>query len=104
MRPSNILHIENLDYGHRDNDEVMLHACFQILCNSIEEDEAFERDDCWEIDPEYIAAKYELECLYDWWQERRYVEFISYEDTKQYIEDSRMLAVLLNLRRFLCTV
>ena len=56
MRPLNFLHIENLDYGHRDNDEVMLHACFQILCNSIEEEEAFEKDGYWKPSYEYITT------------------------------------------------
>jgi hypothetical protein len=75
-----------------------------MLCDSIENENAFEMEDCWELSPEYIEAKKDLEGLYDWWQERKYVEFINHEDVPQYAEDTKMLSLLLELRRYLCTV
>jgi len=46
MKPSSILPIDKLDYGHRGNDEVMLQACFQIVSDSIEEVETFDGNYC----------------------------------------------------------
>lgn len=56
-----ILKITTLD-GYHDKDEIMLHACFQLLVDYFE----IEVLD-FEITPEYD----ELKSLYEWWQNRK---------------------------------
>jgi hypothetical protein len=38
MEPANILKIESLSNNWRDKDDIILHACFQILKNFVEQE------------------------------------------------------------------
>lgn len=78
-----------------DRDEIMLHACFQILEDCIEKEEVDEHCN-------YKAHKLfvdEVRCLYKWWKLRK-----EKDDTDdQMEEDDRMLIRLMKIRTQLWT-
>lgn len=55
MEPSNILKIESLDEGWSDKDNVMLHACFQLLTDCIEKEQRHQLTD-WNQNTEFQTA------------------------------------------------
>jgi hypothetical protein len=67
MQPGNILKIESLDEGWRDKDSVMLHACFQLLKDCVEQESLLDCHINWDDDEQHRWAKQEIETLYDWW-------------------------------------
>ena len=73
-----------------DRDEIMLHACFQILKDCVEKEKVDEFCD-FETHKDFVT---EVRFLYNWWNTR--------EDSN-YTEDDEMLLRLLKIRGFLWT-
>jgi hypothetical protein len=103
------LKIESLNKGHVDVDELMLHACFQILKNFIENecDKEIAKDimDNKKIEisvdsSEYDICKKDIQELYNWWLQRCNKEEFDDEDIK---EDESMLIKLIKYRNWLWT-
>ncbi len=67
MEPSNILKIDSLSEEWCDKDSVMLHACFQLLKDFIEKEDIQHSRNDWNADEKHIAAKSEIDELYNWW-------------------------------------
>ena len=91
------LKIESLPFKKEwvDRDEIMLHACFQILKDCVEKEKVDEQCD-------YEAHKYfvdEVRYLYGWWKER--VKKVTTD--KQMEEDDTMLLRLMKIRTSLWT-
>ena len=102
MHNPSVLFIETLAKAEwRDNDVVMLHACFQLLCDVVENERLLTGNTDWEADEKQSAAKKEIEELYNWWLTRRT------EDTElkreQYEIDNEMLIRLIKVRWALWT-
>lgn len=107
MQPANLLPISTLSAGWADKDRVMLHACFQLLCDCIEQEELFEHTN-WEQSPDFQQARRDLQELYEWWKERVAAEPDGtlpdlLEQQAQYEQDEHMLLRLVRLRRYLWT-
>ena len=68
MEPANLLKIDTLDKGWRDADSLLLHACFQILIDFVEKEQAFECHVDWDNDRKHSLAKKEILELYNWWK------------------------------------
>jgi hypothetical protein len=83
-----LLAIESLDTEWTDRDYLMLHACFQILKDFVEQENGLE---CCLSDD-----RKELETLYSWWVERCKDE--EYDNDR---EDKEMLQRLIDKRQFL---
>ena len=131
MQPANILKIESIRDGWCDKDHVLLHACFQLLSdfvdqelpkfphinwnipadasNAVIKDIQFDQDSAEEI----VSAgtrdiKKEFEELYAWWQEwkkRDATKRISTfeEDHVDYLKENEMLKRLIDLRMYMWT-
>lgn len=87
--------------GWRDKDEIIIHACFQLLKDFVEkEKEIIEQIDL-KHNKETENAKTEIDFLYNWWKER----FHSEEDFDQLNarsdEDNEMLKRLIDVRKHL---
>ena len=95
MIPGNKLQIESLDNDWHDKDEVLLHACFQLLKDCIEKEDLFNDGRDWSYD---AKAKKELKTLYAWWKRRAQMEETFDKDDKQYQEDDLMLQRLIKIR------
>ncbi len=67
MQPSNTLIITSLDENWRDKDSVMLHACFQLLKDCVEQENLLSGHTDWDADDLHRNAKIEIEELYQWW-------------------------------------
>ncbi len=84
----------------------MLHACFQLLTNFVEEEMAKDIVD-WEHDDANKNARKEMDELYAWWKQRVIkdnageINFIWGEG--QYEQDNAMLIRLINVRQYLWT-
>ena len=80
---------------------IILHACFQILCDCIEKENLFKSHVDWMYDNEHKNAKIEIENLYNWRNKRKFdndnLENIQYE------EDNQMLKKLIEFRQYLWT-
>lgn len=74
-----------------DRDQIMLHACFQILKDFVDKEDGLNEGDG--------KFRKEVRALYDWWSKR------SDEDWThdQHIEDDAMLARLMKIRTRLWT-
>lgn len=99
MEPSNKLKIESLNEEWRDKDTVMLHACFQLLKDTVEKERLFEVTN-WDVDEITRATKQELETLYYWW--------LTYEEPivpepEEISEQNKMLHRLIDIRWALWT-
>ena len=98
MEPSHTLKIETLNEQWRDKDSVMLHACFQLLKDAVEQEKLFEVID-WDVDKTTKATKRELSILYHWW--------INYKESEvpedDMIEQNKMLHRLIDIRWALWT-
>jgi hypothetical protein len=75
-----------------DKDEEMLHACFQLLVDYIEEEKG-DTHCCYETHKDFVD---ELRFLYDWWKVRSIAETDS-------DEDDEMLIRLMKIRKALWT-
>jgi len=127
MRNPRKLKIRTLPKGRRkwrDNDNVMLHACFALLADFVENERPFDGMIDWSANEEARAVKAEIETLYKWWKnyeddsmrctdmERVSPPDASTEDFKMsrwvtvddnFEEEDKMLHRLINIRRYLWT-
>lgn len=105
MQPANLLRINTLDENWSDNDNVLLHACFQLLTDCIEKEGLLTHWD-WTADGK-AEVKAELETLYAWWQQRVEREQADQFDwiwtPGQHEEDTAMLIRLVQVRGYLWT-
>jgi len=62
MEPGNHLKIESLNHEWRDKDSVMLHACFQLLKDAVEQ-ERLMTDIDWDTSDINRATKKEIEAV-----------------------------------------
>ena len=97
MRLIRIKSLEPIKNKWLDKDEIMLHACFQLLENYIEEEKGDTHCD-YEAHKEFVD---ELRCLYKWWLNRKEIKDCDWD--KQEIEDDEMLIRLMKIRRALWT-
>lgn len=67
MKPSNVLHIKSLNSEWRDKDSIMLHACFQLLKDCVEQENLLECHLDWSNTEKERLAKIEIIELYQWW-------------------------------------
>jgi len=100
MEPANLLKIKTLDNGWCDADSLLLHACFQILKDFVENEKAFECHVDWEYDQKHTLAKTEILELYHWWK--------SYEEKdipekEVHLTENNMLKRLIDIRWALWT-
>jgi hypothetical protein len=104
MNPANVLKIESLPNDWRDKDDVLLHACFQILKDFVEQEkETIEIID-WTNSEETIQAKAEIDFLYNWWKQRVINDKnLTLLDERIYNEDNQMLKRLIDVRKYLWT-
>ncbi len=132
MEPANILKIESLPEGWRDKDHVLLHACFQLLSDFVEQEIPKFPPINWNVPAGSTNAavikgiqfgqnatgenasagtldiKKEFEELYAWWQEwkkRNTMERKSTfdEDHADYLKENEMLKRLIDLRMYMWT-
>jgi len=108
MKPSNILEIESLDTGWRDKDDVLLHACFQLLSDFVEKEMIVQDFPDWNATAEMIQARKEIEELYAWWKDWRQKDMLagssSFEaDFKNYSIENEMLKRLVDVRMHMWT-
>ena len=105
MKPGNKLKIKSLDKGWCDNDIIMLHVCFQLLVDCMENENLLPQNS---FDSKHsektIREKTELKFLYKWWKKRIKREETSHAlaDT-EYNEDDGMLIRLIKIRNCLWT-
>ncbi len=105
MKPANSLKIKTLDKGWCDKDYVMLHACFQLLTDCIEQEKLHEMTD-WDYNDEYKQAKKEIDELNNWWKDRIKAEQEQTDaawEEDQYEKDTEMLVRLVKIRAYLWT-
>lgn len=70
----------------RDKDDVILHACFQLLKDFVEQEKELIEICDWEHSEEAKNAKSEIDFLYNWWVERASKEnFTDEKNTKKTI-------------------
>ena len=108
MQPSNILHIKTLSEGWRDKDDIVLHACFQLLSNFYEEEYlGIGKQIDWEYDENLSNARKEFVALYEWWQERKkktdFPNYLPGEEMALYLEENAMLKRLIDVRMYMWT-
>lgn len=106
MKSPYVLAIKSIDGNWCDKDLVLLHACFQILSNCIEEEGLLTGHIDWEADDLHSNAKTEINELYSWWLMRKIlgkVDAVADLNKDQYLEDDKMLIRLINVRQFLWT-
>lgn len=106
MKPANILKIQTLGEEWSDKDNIMLHACFQLLTDCIENEGLLDTTD-WEQNQQFEQAKKEIEELYDWWKKRIINEQSDNAEPiwakNQHDTDTNMLIRLVTIRKFLWT-
>ncbi len=100
MEPVNVLKIESLPNGWRDKDDVILHACFQLLKDFVEQEKEIIEQIDWKHTEETKKAKEEIDFLYNWWLGRVKEDILTLEE-KQYLEDNGMLNRLIKIRKHL---
>jgi hypothetical protein len=101
MKRPGTLKIKTLSGDWCDKDIVMLHACFQLLTDCIEDEQLLTGNTDWSHDKEHLDAKKEIEELYRWWNKRKNID--NDLDEEQYGKDNEMLIRLIKVRRFLWT-
>lgn len=105
MKKPNLLRIKTINATWCDKDTVMLHACFQLLTDFIEQENPFESGTDWTHSEEKINVKREIEFLYNWWQalliKQDNDEWKSMNNKVQYEEESEMLIRLIKIRSHL---
>ncbi|MEK7224838.1 MAG: hypothetical protein AAB221_04060 [Bacteroidota bacterium] len=131
MQPANILKITTLNKGWRDKDSVLLHACFQLLSDFVEQEIPKFPHINWNVSADVSNSvfkgiefnpgsaeengpantrdiKKEFEELYAWWQEwkkREDKEEVSSfeEEHADYLKENEMLRKLIDLRMYMWT-
>jgi hypothetical protein len=106
MKNPNLLHIDTINADWCDKDEVMLHACFQLLTDCVEKEKLFTDNIDWDHSEEMRAAKKEIETLYNWWKIRQKEPVPSIDNEKgrtKYEEDNAMLIRVIKIRLYLWT-
>ena len=78
-----------------DRDEIMLHACFQLLTDCVEQEGVDTHCD-YETHKDFVD---EVRALYAWWQKRKTIRTTD----DQSLEDDVMLIRLMKIRRILWT-
>jgi len=82
----------------------MLHACFQLLKDCVEQENLISGDIDWTYTSDQQKAKETIIELYDWWKERIKQEneyyYLEYE---HYDEDNEQLHNLIEIRKYLWT-
>ncbi len=131
MQPANFLKINSLTNGWCDKDHVLLHACFQLLSDFVEQEipkypfinwniptdkmnfvirdinfDAGNTDEVNSADTRNV--KTEFEELYAWWQEWKKKETTEKsstfkEDREEYLKENEMLKRLIDLRMYMWT-
>jgi len=100
------LHIKTLSGDWCDKDLVMLHACFQLLTDFVEQEKAKDIVD-WTHNEETKSAGNEIDELYRWWKQRVLMETDDSIDPiwteGVYENDNDMLTRLIKIRKFLWT-
>jgi len=95
MRNLQIDSLEPKSKKWHDKDEVMLHACFQLLKDFVEK-EGGDKHANYETHKDFID---ELNFLYNWWKDRVKIP-LTYEQTDI---DDVMLLRLMKIRSFMWT-
>jgi hypothetical protein len=106
LKNPDTLIIKTLNGDWCDKDIVMLHACFQLLTNCIEDEHLLSGHIDWRHNEEQKNAKIEIEELYAWWNKRKNLdrEDAIYDlDKDQYVKDNEMLIRLITIRQYLWT-
>ncbi|MES2764367.1 MAG: hypothetical protein V4642_00750 [Bacteroidota bacterium] len=84
----------------------MLHACFQLLVDFIEQEDVKIPTD-WNHNEEFAQAKREIDELYAWWKQRIKADAEGKIDeiwNKEHFEkDTEMLIRLIKIRKYLWT-
>lgn len=106
MKNPETLHIDTINSDWCDKDIVLLHACFQLLTDCIENEELLNGNTDWNYNAKFKAAKAEIEELNKWWGKRKLK--INAGNTgelndAQYEEDNKMLIRLIKTRKYLWT-
>jgi len=70
MQPANHLHIKTFDEQWADKDRVMLHACFQLLTDCLEQEQLLASRE-WRHTEAEQHARQEFATLAQWWQQRQ---------------------------------
>ncbi|MFI5137478.1 MAG: hypothetical protein ACHQIM_06600 [Sphingobacteriales bacterium] len=106
MRNPETLHIATINADWCDKDIVMLHACFQLLTNFVEEELSKDIAN-WDYDENVKNARKEIDYLYNWWKDRLRREAEQNLDPiwnkGQYESDNEMLIRLIKVREYLWT-
>jgi hypothetical protein len=106
MHNPQTLHIDTIDSDWCDKDQVMLHACFQLLTDFVEKENINDITD-WEWHEDHKTAKKEIDELYSWWKERIIKDAEGKVDPiwgeGQYDLDNEMLIRLVKVRKYLWT-
>ncbi len=92
--------LKYLEKGWCDNDIVMLHACFQLLEDCVEQEDIFNVI-VWDNSSDLLEVKHKIKKLYDWWKSRLTAD--NFVSSDQYDEDSNKLIELIKLRGYLWT-
>ncbi|MFT4665809.1 MAG: hypothetical protein ACI9RM_001088 [Ulvibacter sp.] len=104
MEPSNVLHIKSLGKGWSDKDNIMLHACFQLLVDCVK-DKKFLGSRDWDGNEDNKIAKAKIEELCKWWEDRLSLEANDTLDEiwveGQHEKDTIMLVELVGVRKYL---
>ena len=131
MQPANLLKIDSLTDGWCDKDSVLLHACFQLLSDFVEEEIPKFPHINWNVSADVSNSvfkgikftpgrteendstnnrdiKKEFEELYAWWQEwknrKATITNSSFEeDHADYLKENEMLKRLIDLRMYMWT-
>jgi hypothetical protein len=104
MKRANVLKIESLPNGWRDKDDILLHACFQLLKNFVEQEKEMIVVIDWNALEETKLAKAEIDFLYNWWNERVKIdEDLDILTEEIYNKDNQMLKRLIDVRKYLWT-
>ncbi len=106
LEPSNILKIKSLTSDWYDKDMVMLHACFQLLEDCVEQENLLDGFTDWDQTEEFQEAYKDLKELYEWWQIRKQlITMEKYDELEEenYDEDTRRLQQLIRWRHMLWT-
>jgi hypothetical protein len=102
MQPGNILKISSLDEQWHDKDEVMIHACFQLLVDVVEKENLFTGDIDWQHSEKEVSEKAEILELYNWWLEYRgQIDEETFQ--KDYEFENQMFIRLIKIRSRLWT-
>jgi hypothetical protein len=106
MRNPQTLKIATINADWCDKDQVMLHACFQLLTDFVDQEISQDIVD-WEHDEKQRQVRKEIDFLYNWWKQRIKDEAEQNLDPiwseRLHDIDDEMLTRLIKIRRHLWT-